>query len=188
MKKFKTKTGTELIISDIQGRDYMQVAQRLIWFREEHPDWSIETAIVMRGEDHAVLLATIKDETGRLMATSHKAEDKKEFFDYVEKAETGAIGRALALVGYGTQFAGHELDEGNRLADSPQGVPSPRQASVSGARCALCGEELILSKSGQGYYCPNFKDITQGEHSRCKKDALFAYIAEYKTHHEGKEE
>jgi hypothetical protein len=36
----------------------------------------------------------------------------------MEKAETGAIGRALALIGYGTQFA-PEMDEEDRIVDSP---------------------------------------------------------------------
>ncbi|HTD18454.1 MAG TPA: hypothetical protein VK667_02885, partial [Ktedonobacteraceae bacterium] len=37
---------------------------------------------------------------------------------YIEKAETGAIGRALAALGYGTQFA-PELNEEHRIVDSP---------------------------------------------------------------------
>ena len=39
--------------------------------------------------------------------------------DYFEKAETKAIGRALAMLGYGTQFA-PELDEAERVVDTPQ--------------------------------------------------------------------
>ena len=37
----------------------------------------------------------------------------------MEKAETGSIGRALALLGYGTQFCADELDEGDRIVDAP---------------------------------------------------------------------
>ncbi len=40
------------------------------------------------------------------------------FSDYIEKAETGAIGRALAALGYGTQFA-PEFNEEHRIVDSP---------------------------------------------------------------------
>ena len=38
--------------------------------------------------------------------------------DYIEKAETGAIGRVLAMSEYGTLQA-HEFDEGERIADDP---------------------------------------------------------------------
>ena len=57
--------------------------------------------------------------SGRVIATSHKREDERGFPDFMEKSETGAIGRALALCGFGTQFCADELDEGSRLADSP---------------------------------------------------------------------
>jgi ribosomal protein S27AE len=36
----------------------------------------------------------------------------------MEKAETGSVGRALSLCGYGTQFAS-ELEEGQRIVDAP---------------------------------------------------------------------
>jgi hypothetical protein len=53
-----------------------------------------------------------------VIATGTKAESRNGFTDYLEKAETGAIGRALALCGYGTQFA-PELEEAERIVDSP---------------------------------------------------------------------
>jgi hypothetical protein len=40
------------------------------------------------------------------------------FYDYIEKAETGAIGRVLAMCGYGTLQA-PEFDEQDRLVDAP---------------------------------------------------------------------
>ena len=48
-----------------------------------------------------------------------KSETMSDFRDYFEKAETKAIGRALAMLGYGTQFA-PELDEAERVVDTPQ--------------------------------------------------------------------
>lgn len=117
-RTFKTEKGTELPLLDLRGKDYLQVAHRLVWFREQHPDWSIETQIISFSENGALVKATIKNDKGITIATSHKTEDRKGFQDFIEKAETGAIGRALAACGFGTQFA-PELDEGERLADSP---------------------------------------------------------------------
>lgn len=121
MKTLKTKKGTELPLMNLKGKDYLQVAHRLIWFREEHPDWSLETEFISLTEKSAVAKATVKDATGRIMATSHKEESLADFPQgYREKAETGAIGRALALCGYGTQFE-PDFDEGERVVDSPLG-------------------------------------------------------------------
>jgi len=94
------------------GRQYLPVAARLIWFRSEHPDWGIETkAITIDMEkQYAVFESTVYDSAGKLMAKGTKMETVRGFGDWLEKAETGAIGRALAVCGYGTQFA-PDLDE-----------------------------------------------------------------------------
>ncbi len=105
------------------GRTYLPVSARIVWFRQEHPDWSIETEAVEINHEkqYAIFRARICDGDGKLMATGTKKEDVKGFGDYIEKAETGAVGRALALCGFGTQFS-PDLDESTagRFADSPQ--------------------------------------------------------------------
>jgi len=107
------------------GRQYLPVAARLVWFREEHPAWGIETKPIVIDVDkqYAIFEATVYDENGKLMAKGTKMEDFRGFPDYVEKSETGAIGRALAVCGFGTQFAPDldELDAG-RFVDSPQTI------------------------------------------------------------------
>lgn len=98
--------------------DYLPVAARIAWFRREHPDWSIITKIVELANKAVVMKAVIKDAGGRIIATARKKETEIGFPDYIEKAETGAVGRALAMCGYGTLQA-PEFDEEDRLADSP---------------------------------------------------------------------
>lgn len=133
-RSYRTPKGTELPLLNLRGKEYLEVKYRLVWFREEHPDFSIETELVRSEENDAIVRATIRDNTGRVISMSHKAEDRKGFPDFMEKAETGAIGRALALLGYGTQFCADELDEGNRLADSPaEPVRRPSNKSKSAA-------------------------------------------------------
>lgn len=109
----------EQYVSKIKGKDYLEVKWRIVWMRSEHPDWGIETEIVNSAKGAVQMKATIKDGRGIILAQGHKAETAQGFPDYLEKAETGAVGRALALCGYGTQFTGDELEEGTRLADAP---------------------------------------------------------------------
>ena len=136
-------------------RQYLPVSARLIWFREIHPNWGIDThPIVLDIEKQiAVFEATVFDESGKLMAKGTKMEDIRGFPDYVEKAETGAIGRALAVCGFGTQFA-PELDEiaAERFVDAPQHqnpaqseTPQSKSASKTPS-CTACGRELTLSQ------------------------------------------
>lgn len=103
----------------LKGKDYLQVAWRLVWFREDHPDWCLDAQCLEHDEEHAIFKAVILDENGTQKSSGHGSESKRDFGDFLEKAETKAIGRALAMLGYGTQFAADELDEGERIVDSP---------------------------------------------------------------------
>lgn len=123
MKTVKTPKGTDLPLISLKGKDYLQVAHRLVWFNEVSERFRIETDFLSVTDDQTVARAKVSVFNNEgieiKMATATKRETKKDFPDHTEKAETGAIGRALALMGYGTQFAIADLDEGDRLADSP---------------------------------------------------------------------
>jgi hypothetical protein len=122
MKTFKTQKGTELRISDIKGKDYLGCDQRIIWFREVYPQGHIMTEIIPSIEGHTTFKATVIADSF-VLANAHKTLKLTSVTDY-EKAETMAIGRALALCGFGTQFCGDDLDEGEHVADSPR-EPGP---------------------------------------------------------------
>jgi hypothetical protein len=134
-----------IMLKNKQGSsEYLPVQWRLVWFRSACPEGTIETEIIhldldketeeetyvwnsekrrsekviKTGRGLAIVRAIAKDGKGG-MATGTKMEKAASFGDWLEKAETGAIGRALAALGYGTQFAGADFDEQHRIVDSP---------------------------------------------------------------------
>src|SRR6266566_4519516 len=109
-------------ISSSQGKkDYLPVAWRLVWFRQECPEGTIETEmlhldldrecetevpvwndairkyekVTKHGKGIAIFKATVTDGKGG-KATGTKQENAAAFADFIEKSETGSIGRALA--------------------------------------------------------------------------------------------
>lgn len=110
------------------GRLYLPVSARLVWFREEHPDWGIATEIIEINAEkqYAIFRASIFNEDGRLIASATKKEDVKGFGDFIEKAETGSVGRALALCGYGAQFEPELGDGGGFGGGGMRSAPGPR--------------------------------------------------------------
>ncbi len=99
------------------------------------PVWNSEKRrsekVVKTAKGYARYRAVVTDGKGG-RATGTKAECRANFEDYGEKAETGAIGRALAGLGFGTQFA-PELDEEHRIVDSPvERGTSPVEGSDTG--------------------------------------------------------
>lgn len=115
---------------NLKGRHYLPVAPRIVAFREEHPAWAIITEATEIGQAQ-YCRASVLDDAGRVVATAHKVVTSFAGGAF-EKAETGAIGRALSLCGYGT-LAALDMDEGEDIADAPVQAPA-RQAAVRQAQ------------------------------------------------------
>lgn len=116
------------------GKLYAPVYVRIALFREDHPvadGWGITAEIVSTDETSCLSRASITDPDGRVVATGHKREHKAHFPDFEEKSLTGAVGRALLMAGYGTQYALDELDEGERIVDAPIPAPGTMQLTAT---------------------------------------------------------
>jgi hypothetical protein len=112
-------------LTKLKGKDYLEVKFRLQWLRTEQPDAVIDTKLMEHtfGE-FALFKATVSiPEKG--MATGWGSETPRDFNDYIEKAETKAIGRALAALGYGTQFCEDHDFSANAQTAEPKVVDSP---------------------------------------------------------------
>lgn len=119
-------------LTKIKGKDYLEVKWRIAWFRDAHPAGAIDTQVI-QVEPCYIIKATV-DVDGRQVASgmgSAPAFGKGQSTwkgRELEKAETAAIGRALAVAGFGTQFTADEFDEGEHIADAPS-APQPRKQS-----------------------------------------------------------
>ena len=124
-------------LMDLKGKAYLQVMWRLVWFRDEHPNWGISTELTSFDPEkqHAIFKATIFNEEGNILSTATGSESARDFKDFIEKAETKAVGRALGMLGYGTQFTADEFDEGERIVDSPV-------QKADKIICTCCGKPL----------------------------------------------
>ena len=135
-------------MTKLKGRDYMIVAGRLLWFRDEHPDGAIITNPVIAGNTVVAVKAEIIVDDRILasgMATVRGGKGTSWDGREMEKAETAAIGRALAHAGYGTQFALSDMDEGDYLADSPVTRPAGNTSAKMAIWNALRNDSDIKS-------------------------------------------
>ncbi len=120
-------------LSDLNGRDYLEVKWRLLWLRTEHADATIETELIKHGGGLALFRARVSIPGGGT-ATGWGSETADDFGDFIEKAETKALGRALAALGYGTQFcedfdfSGQSQKRGRRAAAAEPGRAAPPPA------------------------------------------------------------
>jgi hypothetical protein len=108
--------------------DYMEVKWRLLWLRTEHADARIETQLVKHESDLAIFSAKVTLPSGA-EATGWGSETADDWKDFIEKAETKALGRALAALGFGTQFCeDFDFAQGSeeKVVDAPVDIRSTR--------------------------------------------------------------
>lgn len=109
-------------LTEHRGRKYLEIKWRLLWLRSDHPDAEIETEEIGAGEDWVKFRAKVSI-PGHGSATGHAYQLRQDLpSGYYEKAELKALGRALACLGYGTQFAA-EFDEDTDVASQPTEDP-----------------------------------------------------------------
>lgn len=106
----------------VDGSAYLEVKWRLVWLRENHPDARLETSMAESTRDHAIFRAEVQI-PGSGSATGFGSEFREHFANYVEAAETKAIGRALAALGFGTQFAAELGTDQGEFGRSDASVP-----------------------------------------------------------------
>jgi len=116
-------------LMNLKGRDYLNVQSRLLWFIRDQraliaaglarEPYSVRTELVEldREAGWAHFKTVARDVLGN-ESVMYGSEAAKDFADYIEKASTKSLGRALLGLGYGTAFA-PEMDEGERVVDAP---------------------------------------------------------------------
>lgn len=152
----------------LKGKDYLPVAPRLAWSNDDRDSGRIiplstggalliDTELLYYGPvtvpskrgDYQTMEAVCRsmvqllDQNGETVkrATAHKRETASNFADFVEKAETGSIGRALAAIGYGT-IQSLEFEEGEKespidgemgpaVVDGPVAAPAKASSTSS---------------------------------------------------------
>jgi hypothetical protein len=90
---------------NIKGKEYVEVNERLKFFRATYPKHSLTSEVIEKTDKTILILASIINEDGRVIANGMAEEEKGSTFinktSYVENCETSAWGRALANFGIG---------------------------------------------------------------------------------------
>ena len=106
---------TKLKTINIKGKEYVEVNERLRYFRSTYPNYSLTSEVLEKTDKSILILATIINEDGRVIATGMAEEEKGSTFinktSYVENCETSAWGRALANFGIGLDTSVASADE-----------------------------------------------------------------------------
>lgn len=108
------KANESIQTTNIKGKEYAEVNQRIKAFRMLYPQGTIATEIVNIANGVVIMKTTILNEKGDVLATGTAYEKEDSTFinktSYIENCETSAVGRALGMAGFGidTSVASYE--------------------------------------------------------------------------------
>lgn len=90
--------------TDVKGKEYAEVPQRVKAFRSLYPSGTISTEVVMIENGLCVIHATVSVD-GVILGEGTAYEKEGSSFinktSYIENCETSAVGRALGFAGFG---------------------------------------------------------------------------------------
>lgn len=99
------KANEQIKTTDIKGKDYAEVNQRIKAFRMVYPMGAIVPEIISIENGTIIMKCTVLDDCENILAIGHAYEKENSTFinktSYIENCETSAVGRALGLAGFG---------------------------------------------------------------------------------------
>lgn len=118
---------------NIKGKQYVEVNERLIYFRKKYPNFSLTSHVLEKTDKSICIQARIDNDKGVTIATGIAEEEKGSTFinktSYVENCETSAWGRALANFGIGLESSVASADEVGNAIENQQ-KPKPTTTKV----------------------------------------------------------
>src|SRR5260221_10024371 len=160
-RKSKNKETNQWITTETE---YLPVSWRICWFSIDNPKGKIDShALTLDLERGAAIFETYVEREDGGSARMHGSETAGDWKDYIEKAQTKSLGRALAAVGYGSQFTDDEFTEGERIVDSPV---DRSQAQATEKPKATPGTEHLVNGNGSPAFpampqAPTLADISE---------------------------
>jgi hypothetical protein len=179
----------------IQGKNYVLVSDRVIFFNENYKDGVIKTELISDLKDtHIVIKATVIPDANkpkRIFTGYSQAVIGQGYINKtaaLENCETSAVGRALAFMGIGVLDSIASADEVRKATNTEQrpysnpvvkSVASKYPPKTEGEKCPNCNGIYIKGKTGN-IYCENKCWLPENAYLKINKDdPANGYVEEY---------
>ena len=169
------KANQSISTTNIKGKEYAEVNQRIKAFRMVYPDGCIHTELVSNEDGVCVFKASVyaKDDkaVNTLLGTGHAYECESSSFinktSYIENCETSAVGRALGMCGFGIDTSVCSAEElNNAIINQEASKPITKsQVKILVSLAEKKGSDL--SEICDYFKVGRLEEMTAEEYAKC---------------------
>lgn len=160
---------------EVKGKAYACVAARVAAFREMCPEGCISTEIISMADGIVVMRSTVADENGKVLATGMAYEKEESSYinktSYIENCETSAVGRALGMLGIGSDEQMASAEEVANAINTQNAMKAQKIGSTkASALIARCKDAGISPEAVAKLYkikSLSLADMTEEKHENC---------------------
>lgn len=187
------KANETIKTTNIKGKEYAEVNQRIKAFRMVHPNGTITTDIINIENGIVLMKASITDDEGRLIGTGYAYEKEKGSFinqtSYIENCETSAVGRALGMCGFGIDTSVASAEEvQNAIINQKAPLDKTILAKAQSLNIKLEVLAKYLSKDAKDLTNDDLKNAISQKEKALKQKAEAKQKAEENQKEESKKE
>lgn len=167
------KANEAIRTTDIKGKEYAEVNQRIKAFRMVYPDGFISTSLLSNDGGVCVFKALVGcwNDNGeeRILGTGTAYEKEGSSFinktSYIENCETSAVGRALGMAGFGIDTSIASAEEVanaqlNQVANEKIG-----EVKVKALRARCNNDNVPEERINKLYNVKDFAELTEKQYS-----------------------
>lgn len=175
------KANQSINTTNIKGKEYAEVNQRIKAFRMVYPQGSIITEMISNENGVCIFKAevysgqTAEDEEkgyeDNILATGHAYEKESSSFinktSYIENCETSAVGRALGMAGFGIDTSVCSAEElGNAIAQQEATAPIT-EAQIRNINALAKEKGSDIKEICKYFNVGSLKNMTASDYGKC---------------------
>ena len=162
------KANESIKTTDIKGKEYAEVNQRIKAFRMVYPTGCIRTEMISNENGVCVFRADIIAD-GLILATGTAYEKEGSTFinktSYIENCETSAVGRALGMAGFGIDTSVASADEVQNAILNQAAADKITDVQIKALRSRCSSDKVDVKKICDMYKVGNLADLTVKQYS-----------------------
>lgn len=178
------KANNTIRTTNVQGKDYAEVNQRIKAFRSLCPGGAIMTDMISCENGVCIFKATVLDEDMKVLGTGTAYEKEGSSFinktSYIENCETSAVGRALGMCGFGIDTSIASAEE---VANAIQNQHNPGNQTQGNQKSSMTPRQMLIAELNRRGIDVNIYAQQHGLNGKTEPDVFNKLLAELRGNH-----